>query len=350
MEEYLEKHPDFIQPVSRKNEIVNNFLKPGLQDLCVSRTSFDWGIPVDFDPKHIVYVWIDALSNYITFLGYDPDGNHSEEFKNYWPANIQFIGKDIIRFHAIYWPIMLMALDLPLPEKIFAHPWVLFGEDKMSKSKGNIVYADELAQQFGTDCVRYYLLHEIPFHSDGTFTYELFIDRINSDLANVLGNLVNRTISMCHKYFNGIVYEPIGEYEPVDLELKNIVLSTPSKVEQKMEEFKTMEALDDIFEIFRRSNKYIDETTPWILAKDLEKQDRLKTVLYNLLESIRSGAVLLQPFLPETADSIFKQLNTENRFIESINFDGMDFGIQLNQPEPLFLRINKEEKLNQILN
>lgn len=350
LEEYLENHPDFIQPVSRKNEIVNNFLKPGLQDLCVSRTSFDWGIPVDFDPKHIVYVWIDALSNYITFLGYDPDGNHSEEFKNYWPANIQFIGKDIIRFHAIYWPIMLMALDLPLPEKIFAHPWVLFGDDKMSKSKGNIVYADELAQQFGTDCVRYYLLHEIPFHSDGTFTYELFIDRINSDLANILGNLVNRTISMCHKYFNGIVSEPLSEYEQVDLELKKIVLSTPSKVEKKMEEFKTMEVLDDIFEIFRRSNKYIDETTPWILAKDPEKQDRLKTVLYNLLESIRSGAVLLQPFLPETADSIFKQLNTENRFIESINFKGMDFGIQLNQPEPLFVRINKEEKLNQILN
>ena len=348
LEEYLETHPDFIQPESRKNEIVNNFLKPGLQDLCVSRTSFDWGAPVDFDPKHVIYVWIDALSNYITFLGYDPDGNHSEEFKKYWPANIQFIGKDIIRFHSIYWPIMLMALDLPLPEKIFAHPWVLFGDDKMSKSKGNIVYSDDLASEFGTDAVRYYLLHEIPFNSDGTFTYDLFIDRINSDLANILGNLVNRTISMVHKYFDGIVYEPTIE-EAIDKELKDVVLNTPSKVEDKMNHFKTMEALDDIFEIFRRSNKYIDETTPWILAKDESKKERLKTVLYNLLESIRSGAVLLQPFLPETADKIFKQLNTENKFIDSINFKGMDSGIKLNEAEPLFIRINKEEKLQELM-
>ena len=347
LEEYLDTHPDFIQPESRKNEIVNNFLKPGLQDLCVTRTSFDWGVPVDFDDKHIIYVWIDALSNYITFLGYDPDGNHSEEFKKYWPANIQFIGKDIIRFHSIYWPIMLMALDLPLPEKIFAHPWVLFGNDKMSKSKGNIVYADDLAQHFGTDTVRYYLLHEIPFNSDGTFTYDLFIDRINSDLANVLGNLVNRTISMAHKYFDGEVFKP-SEFEEIDNELKDIVINTPSKVEEKMNSFKTMEALDEIFEIFRRSNKYIDETTPWILAKDENKQERLKTVLYNLLESIRSGAVLLQPFLPETAEKIFEQLNTNNKSIESINFDGLEDHTKLNQPEPLFVRINKEEKMQEI--
>jgi len=347
LEEYLDTHPDFIQPESRKNEIVNNFLKPGLQDLCVTRTSFDWGVPVDFDDKHIIYVWIDALSNYITFLGYDPDGNHSEEFKKYWPANIQFIGKDIIRFHSIYWPIMLMALDLPLPEKIFAHPWVLFGNDKMSKSKGNIVYADTLAQHFGTDTVRYYLLHEIPFNSDGTFTYDLFIDRINSDLANVLGNLVNRTISMAHKYFDGEVFKP-SEFEEIDNELKDIVINTPSKVEEKMNSFKTMEALDEIFEIFRRSNKYIDETTPWILAKDENKQERLKTVLYNLLESIRSGAVLLQPFLPETAEKIFEQLNTNNKSIESINFDGLEDHTKLNQPEPLFVRINKEEKMQEI--
>ena len=347
LEEYIDTHPDFIQPESRKNEIVNNFLKPGLQDLCVTRTSFDWGVPVDFDDKHIIYVWIDALSNYITFLGYDPDGNHSEEFKKYWPANIQFIGKDIIRFHSIYWPIMLMALDLPLPEKIFAHPWVLFGNDKMSKSKGNIVYADALAQHFGTDTVRYYLLHEIPFNSDGTFTYDLFIDRINSDLANVLGNLVNRTISMAHKYFDGEVFKP-SEFEEIDNELKDIVINTPSKVEEKMNSFKTMEALDEIFEIFRRSNKYIDETTPWILAKDENKQERLKTVLYNLLESIRSGAVLLQPFLPETAEKIFEQLNTNNKSIESINFDGLEDHTKLNQPEPLFVRINKEEKMQEI--
>lgn len=349
LEEYLTTHSDFILPESRKNEIINNFLKPGLQDLCITRTSFSWGVPVDFDPKHVVYVWIDALLNYITFLGYDPDGNHSDEFKKFWPANIQFIGKDIIRFHAIYWPIMLMSLDLPLPEKIFAHPWVLFGEDKMSKSKGNIIYADEVAQEFGTDAVRYYLLHEIPFNSDGTFTYDLFIDRINTDLANILGNLVNRTISMSHKYFDGLVYEPTSK-ESLDQELIDIVLNTPNKVEEKMEQFKTMEALDEIFEIFRRANKYIDETTPWILAKDESKQDRLKTVLYYLLESIRSGAVLLQPFLPETADRIFKQLNTENKFIESIDMKGMDIGIHLNQPEPLFVRIDKENKLKELSN
>ena len=342
---FYNDNPDFILPESRKNELFNNFLKPGLEDLCVSRTSFDWGVKVKKDPKHVVYVWLDALTNYITALGYMQEDD--SKFKKYWPANIQFIGKDIIRFHSIYWPIMLMALDLPLPEKIFAHPWVLFGNDKMSKSKGNIVYADTLAQHFGTDTVRYYLLHEIPFNSDGTFTYDLFIDRINSDLANVLGNLVNRTISMAHKYFDGEVFKP-SEFEEIDNELKDIVINTPSKVEEKMNSFKTMEALDEIFEIFRRSNKYIDETTPWILAKDENKQERLKTVLYNLLESIRSGAVLLQPFLPETAEKIFEQLNTNNKSIESINFDGLEDHTKLNQPEPLFVRINKEEKMQEI--
>jgi len=349
LEEYIETHPDFIKPESRKNEIINNFIKPGLQDLCVSRTSFSWGVPVTFDDKHIIYVWIDALSNYITFLGYDIDGNHSEEFKKYWPANVHLIGKDILRFHTIYWPIMLMALDLPMPDQIFGHPWVLFGNDKMSKSKGNIMYADDLVKEFGVDAVRYYLLHEIPYASDGTITYELLIERINSDLANILGNLVNRTISMAHKYFDGVVYEPT-EKEEIDSELINLVLETPRKIEEKMNELKVAEAIDTVFDIFRRCNKYIDETTPWILAKDETKQERLKTVLYNLLESIRSGAVLLHPFLPDTADSIFKQLNTENRFIDSIDFKGLDAGIVLNQPEPLFIRIEKDKKIEEILN
>ena len=326
LEEYIESHPDFIQPESRKNEIMNNFIKPGLQDLCVSRTSFDWGVPVTFDDKHIIYVWIDALSNYITFLGYDVD-NSSDEFKKYWPADIHLIGKDILRFHTIYWPIMLMALDLPMPKKIFGHPWVLFGNDKMSKSKGNILYADDLVKEFGVDAIRYYLLHEIPFASDGTITYELLIERINSDLANILGNLVNRTISMAHKYFDGIVYLPT-EFVDIDQELIDLVLKTPSIVEEKMNDLKVAEAIDAIFDIFRRCNKYIDETMPWVLAKDETKQERLKTVLYNLLESIRSGATLLYPFLPETSDKIFSQLNTNNRSVESINFKGMDEGIK----------------------
>ena len=346
LEEYIESHPDFIQPESRKNEIMNNFIKPGLQDLCVSRTSFDWGIPVSFDDKHVIYVWIDALSNYITFLGYDVDGNHSEEFKKYWPADIHLIGKDILRFHTIYWPIMLMALNLPLPKQVFGHPWVLFGNDKMSKSKGNILYADDLVKEFGVDAIRYYLLHEIPYSNDGSITYELIIDRINSDLANILGNLVNRTISMCQKYFNGIVYEPTT-YTELDLELRDMVMSLPNKVKAKMDDLRVAEAIDEIFEVLRRCNKYIDETTPWILAKE-QNEERLKTVLYTLLESIRSCAVMLQPFLPDTADEIFKQLNTENRYIDSINFKGMDPLIKLNEPTPLFLRIDKEKKLQEL--
>ena len=344
---YIEEHPDFIEPESRKNEIINNFIKPGLQDLCVSRTSFDWGIPVSFDEKHVIYVWIDALSNYITFLGYDVDGNSSEEYKKYWPADVHLIGKDILRFHTIYWPIMLMALDIPLPKKIFGHPWVLFGTDKMSKSKGNIMYADELVELFGVDAIRYYLLHEIPFSSDGTITYELLIERINSDLANILGNLVNRTISMSHKYFDGIVYEPT-EKEDIDDDLIKLVLETPDKVIDKMNNMRIAEAIDYIFDIFRRCNKYIDETMPWVLAKDETKQDRLKTVLYNLIESIRSGAVLLQAFLPETAEKIFNQLNTENKYIDSINFKGTEAGVKLNNPEPLFIRIDKDKKLEEI--
>ena len=345
--DYIESHPDFIKPESRKNEIINNFIKPGLQDLCVSRTSFDWGVPVTFDNKHVIYVWIDALSNYITFLGYDVDGNHSEEFKKYWPADIHLIGKDILRFHTIYWPIMLHALNVDLPKQIFGHPWMLFGNDKMSKSKGNIVYADDLVEKFGVDAIRYYLLHEIPYANDGSITYELLIDRINSDLANILGNLVNRTISMSQKYFDGIVYEPTT-YTELDLEVRDMVMALPNKVKIKMDDLKVADAIDEIFEVLRRCNKYIDETTPWILAKE-NNTERLKTVLYTLLESIRSCAVLLQPFLPDTADNIFKQLNTENRYIDSINFKGMDPLIKLNEPTPLFLRIDKEKKLSELV-
>lgn len=348
LEKYIEEHPNFIKPVSRKNEIVNNFIKPGLQDLCVSRTSFTWGIPVEFDPGHIVYVWLDALSNYITFLGYHTNEESSQEFIKYWPADLHLIGKDILRFHTIYWPIMLMALDLPLPKQIFGHPWLLCGNDKMSKSKGNIIYADDLVNLFGVDAIRYYLLHEIPFASDGTFTYELLIERINSDLANILGNLVNRSISMLKKYFDGVVKEPTKK-EDIDEELITLVSKTPDRVEEKMKEYRVSDAIDEIFEIFRRSNKYIDETMPWILAKDPKQQDRLATVLYNLLEAIRSGAVLLQPFLPDTADAIFKQLNTENRFMNSLNhFDGLDIGIIVADPKPIFVRIDKGKKMEEI--
>ena len=348
LEQYIEEHPHFIEPESRKNEILNNFIKPGLQDLCVSRTSFKWGVPVDFDKDHVIYVWIDALSNYITFLGYDVDGNHGDEFKKYWPADVHLIGKDILRFHTIYWPVMLHALGLELPKKIFGHPWIIAGEDKMSKSKGNIMYADDLVELFGVDAIRYYLLHEIPFASDGSITYELIIERINSDLANILGNLVNRTISMAKKYIDGEVLKPT-QFEDIDKELISLVLETPEKVTKLMDQLRVADAIDEIFNIFRRCNKYIDETTPWVLGKDPEQKDRLVTVLYNLLESIRHGAVLLQAFLPDTAREIFQQLNTENSQFESLKeFNGMDLGIRLNDPKPLFQRIDKAKKLEEI--
>ncbi len=348
LEDHINSHPEFVQPESRKNEIVNNFIKPGLQDLCVSRTSFTWGVPVTFDPGHVVYVWIDALSNYITFLGYNPEGESSEEFNKYWPANVHLIGKDILRFHTLYWPIMLMALDLELPKQVFGHPWVLMGTDKMSKSKGNLIYADDLVDLFGVDAVRYYLLHEIPFGNDGSLTHELLIDRINSDLANILGNLVNRTIAMSQKYFDGIVVAP-NKFEEIDEEFKKLVQSTPVKVEEHMNTLHVADAIDDIFEIFRHSNKYIDDTTPWVLAKDAANKDRLATVLYNLLEAIRHGAVLLQAFLPETSEAIFSQLNTLHNDMNSIKgFNGLDVGLKLNDPTPLFARIDKEIKLAEI--
>ena len=346
LEDYIESHPDFIVPLSRKNEIVNNFIKPGVQDLCISRISFDWGIKVPIDEKHVIYVWLDALANYITFLGYDPDGS-SEEFNKYWPADIHLIGKDILRFHTIYWPVILKALDLPMPKTIFGHPWVLASDsDKMSKSKGNVLYADDLVKSFSTDAVRYYLLHEIPYGHDGNISYDLIIERINSDLANTLGNLVNRTISMSQKYFGGVVYTP-KEFETIDNELIEMVKKLPNKVEIKMNEYKVAEALEEIFELSRRCNKYIDETMPWTLIK-VGKEERLKTVLYNLLEAIRSMAVLLQAFLPETADKIFKQLNTKIKSIDSIDFKGMEKTIKVNMPEPLFERINKEDKQNKM--
>ena len=306
--EHINTHPEFIQPESRKNEMMNNFLLPGLQDLCVSRTSFKWGVPVDFDPKHVIYVWIDALSNYITGLGYDVDGNHSELYKKYWPADLHLIGKDILRFHTIYWPIMLMALDVPLPKQIFGHPWLLQGGEKMSKSKGNIIYADDLASLFGVDAVRYFVLHEMPFENDGTITWELMVERMNSDLANTLGNLVNRTISMSNKYFGGVVNNA-GVTEEVDEDLKKVVLETQVKASKKMEDLRVADAITEIFTMFKRCNKYIDETMPWALAKDEEKKARLETVLYNLIESITIGASLLEPFMPETSKKILEQLN-----------------------------------------
>ena len=343
LEQYIEEHPEFIEPVSRKNEIVNNFIKPGLQDLCVSRTSFKWGIPVNFDSKHVIYVWIDALSNYITFLGYDLD-NQSEQFKNFWPANIHLIGKDILRFHTIYWPIMLMALELPLPKKIFGHPWLLFGEDKMSKSKGNIVYADDLVKYFSVDAVRYYLLHEMPFSSDGTFTYDLLIDRINSDLANILGNLVNRTISMANKYFEGNVEDKKIETQ-LDIAYKTNFKQAPINIEEKIDNVRVSDALEIIIELFRSSNKYIDDTTPWNLAKEDSEKERLETVIYNLLEGIRKAAILLQAFLPDTAEEIFRQLNTENK-----DYENVVEKYHTNSPSPLFERIDKTKKMEEIHN
>ena len=346
--DYIESHPDFILPEGRKNEIMNTFIKPGVEDLCISRTSFDWGVKVPMDSKHVIYVWLDALVNYITFIGYDPDGS-SEEFKRYWPADVHIIGKDILRFHTIYWPVILKALDLPMPKTIFGHPWVLAADsDKMSKSKGNVLFADDLVKIFGTDAVRYYLLHEIPYSHDGNISYDLIIERYNADLANTLGNLVNRTVNMVYKYFDGEVCTP-KEFEMLDKELIEMSKHLLEKVEAKMNDFKIADAIDEVFEIFRRCNKYIDETMPWVLAKDESKQERLKTVLYNLLEAIRCGAVVLQAFLPETADKIFKQLNTENKSIDSLgDFKGMDPGIILNKPEVLFARIDKEEKLKEL--
>ena len=346
--QYYNDHPEFIQPESRKNEMINNFIKPGLQDLCVSRTSFTWGIPVDFDPKHVVYVWIDALSNYITGIGYDADGNHSEQFEKYWPCDIHVIGKDILRFHTIYWPIMLMALDVELPKKVFGHPWLLIGDGKMSKSKGNVIYAEDLVQFFGVDAVRYFCLHEMPFAQDGTITWELVIERTNSDLANVLGNLVNRTISMSNKYFGGKV-ENTTCNEVIDEELISLALETPKKVAEKMEQVRVGDALDDIFMLLKRCNKYIDETTPWVLGKDESKQERLATVMYNLLESIRFAAVLLQSFLPETAEKILDQLNTPERTLESLHsFGHFNSDKVCEKPEILFARIDEKEMLEKI--
>ena len=340
--DYINSHPDFIQPESRKNEMINNFIKPGLEDLCVSRTSFKWGVPVSFDDKHIIYVWIDALSNYITFLGYNPDGENGEMFKKYWPCDLHLIGKDILRFHTIYWPIILKALNLDLPKKIFGHPWMLFGNDKMSKSKGNIVYADDLVREYGVDAVRYYMLHEMPFSSDGTFTRELLIESINSNLANVLGNLVNRTIAMSNKYFSGVV-ENKEVNEEIDRELINLVLSTKDKVDEKMNMLRIADSLDCIFDVFRRCNKYIDETMPWVLAKDESKTDRLKTILYNLIESIRYGAVLLQAFMPDTAESIFKQINTDQNSYDTLDrFGYYKSGSIVGEAEVLFNRITQK--------
>ena len=344
--QYINEHPEFIQPVARKNEMMNNFLLPGLQDLCVSRTSFKWGIPVDFDDRHVVYVWLDALTNYITGIGYDCDGNSTEQFKKYWPADLHLIGKDIIRFHTIYWPIFLMALGLPLPKQVFGHPWLLQGDGKMSKSKGNVLYADTLADFFGVDAVRYFVLHEMPFDNDGVISWELMVERMNSDLANILGNLVNRTISMSNKYFGGIV-EDKKAAEEVDEDLKATVLEAVKKVDEKMEKLRVADAITEIFNIFRRSNKYIDETTPWVLAKDEAKKDRLATVLYNLTEAITIGASLLFSFMPETSEKILEQLNTSRRSLQDMDKFGLyPSGNKVTEkPEILFARMDIKEVL-----
>lgn len=330
--EHINTHPEFIQPVSRKNEMMNNFLLPGLQDLCVSRTSFKWGIPVDFDPKHVTYVWLDALTNYITGIGYDCDGNSTEQFQKLWPADLHLIGKDIIRFHTIYWPIFLMALDLPLPKQVFGHPWLLQGDGKMSKSKGNVLYADELVDFFGVDAVRYFVLHEMPFENDGVITWELMVERMNSDLANTLGNLVNRTVSMTNKYFGGTVTDK-GVAEEVDADLKAVTESTPKAVEDKMEELRVADAMTEIFNLFKRCNKYIDETMPWVLAKDEAKKDRLETVLWNLIQSISRGAELLESFMPSTNKKVLEQLGN---------------GHVTEKPEILFARLDLEEVLKKV--
>ena len=347
--EHINTHPEFIQPVSRKNEMMNNFLLPGLQDLCVSRTSFKWGIPVDFDPKHVVYVWLDALTNYITGIGYDCDGNSSEQFKKDWPADLHLIGKDIIRFHTIYWPIFLMALDLPLPKQVFGHPWLLQGDGKMSKSKGNVLYADELVDFFGVDAVRYFVLHEMPFENDGVISWELMVERMNSDLANTLGNLVNRTVSMSNKYFGDVV-ENKNVNEPVDEELKKVVLETPNKVIAKMEELRVADAITEIFTLFKRCNKYIDETMPWALAKDEAKKDRLATVLYNLVESISVGATLLESFMPETSDKVLAQLGAQKRKLSQMDTFGLyPSGNKVTEkPEILFARMDINEVMAKV--
>ena len=347
--EHINTHPEFIQPESRKNEMMNNFLLPGLQDLCVSRTSFKWGVPVDFDPKHVIYVWIDALSNYITGLGYDVDGNNDELYNKYWPADLHLIGKDILRFHTIYWPIMLMALDVPLPKQIFGHPWLLQGDGKMSKSKGNVIYADDLANLFGVDAVRYFVLHEMPFDNDGTITWELMVERMNSDLANTLGNLVNRTIAMSNKYFNGAV-ENKGVSDDVDADFKETVLAAPKKAAEKMDKLRVADAITEIFALFKRCNKYIDETMPWALAKEEDKKDRLATVLYNLIEGINIGASLLEPFMPETSKKILQQINAEARAFDDMEeFGKYKSGNKVTEkPEILFARMDIKDVMEKV--
>ena len=347
--EHINTHPEFIQPESRKNEMMNNFLLPGLQDLCVSRTSFKWGIPVDFDPNHVVYVWLDALTHYITGIGYDCDGDSTEQFGKLWPADLHLIGKDIIRFHTIYWPIFLMSLDLPLPKQVFGHPWLLQGDGKMSKSKGNVLYADELVDFFGVDAVRYFVLHEMPFENDGVITWELMVERLNSELANTLGNLVNRTISMSNKYFGGVV-ENKNVCEPVDDDLKNFILSVPAKVDAKMDKLRVADAMTEVFTVFKRCNKYIDETMPWALAKEEDKKDRLATVLYNLVEGICIGATLLKSFMPETTDRILAQLNAQGRELEDLKTFGLyPSGNKVTEkPEILFARLDVKEVMAKV--